>query len=80
MVDLKRRASTIKYAVPNLRRRWAEELKPFTDNQVAACYEDFSLSDEFSNNDENFPLWFEVLEEYPKETVEQRRSDFLERG
>lgn len=60
-----KRATTIKHIVPNLRHRWPEELKAFTDNQVAGLYEDFSLSAEFGDNDEKFPLWFEMLEEYP---------------
>lgn len=64
--DSKARASTIAYAVPNLRRRWPGELKPYTDHQVAGLYEDFSMSDEFGDNDEKFPLWFEMLPEYPE--------------
>lgn len=78
MVDLKQRAGTIKYAVPNLRYRWPKELEPFSDNQVAACYEDFGQSEDFGNNDEKFPLWFDMLEEYPKETVEDQRRNFLD--
>lgn len=62
-----RREATIKYAVPNLRFSWKEELAPYTDNQVAACYEDFSLSDDFGNNDELFPTWFPDLKKYPPE-------------
>lgn len=64
---VERRASTIKYAVPNLRFRWKKELEPYTDNQVAACYEDFALSDEYGNNDELFPNWFIIIQGYPAE-------------
>lgn len=62
----KKREGTIKYIVPNLRHRWPGELAPYTNNQVAGLYEDFSLSEDFGNNDEKFPLWFEMLEEYPE--------------
>lgn len=58
-----RRESTIKNIVPNLRRRWPDELASFSDNQVAACYEDFSLSDDAGNNDERY---FDVIGEYPR--------------
>jgi hypothetical protein len=61
-----RRQATIEYAVPNLRERWPDELKPYTDNQVACCYEAFSLSDEFGNNDEKFPEWFDLIKGYPE--------------
>lgn len=61
----KKREGTIKFIVPNLRARWPVELGKHTDNQVAGLYEDFSLSDEYGNNDEKFPLWFEMLDEYP---------------
>lgn len=63
---MKKREGTIKYIVPNLRHRWCDELSKYTDNQVAGLYEDFSLSDEAGNNDEKFPLWFEMLKEYPE--------------
>lgn len=75
--DSKQRASTIRYVVPNLRYRWPGELKPFTDHQVAGLYEDFSGSDEYGNNDEKFPLWFEMLSEYPAGEDEQSKN-FLE--
>lgn len=60
-MDAKRREGTIKYAVPNLRYRWPEELRPYSDNQVAALYEQFSFSEDFGNNDEKFPEWFSML-------------------
>jgi hypothetical protein len=75
-----RRVSTIRYIVPNLRHRWPEELKPYTDNQVAACYENFSLSDDYGNNDNKFPQWFGMLEEYPTAEEVARRRDFLDGG
>ena len=56
-----RRQTTIKYIVPNLRQRWSKELEPYTDDAIAALYEDYSLSDEYGNNDEKFPLWFDIL-------------------
>lgn len=59
----KRHENTIKYAVPNLRHKWKEELSPYTDNQVATVYENFSLSDDFGNNDEKFPEWFGMLKD-----------------
>lgn len=61
-----KREGTIKYCVPNLRNKWPGELRPYSDNQIAALYEDFSLSDEFGNNDINFPKWFEMLSGYPE--------------
>jgi hypothetical protein len=62
-----RRTSTINYIVPNLRNRWPEELKPYTDNQIASVYENFSLSDEYGNNDEKFPEWFSLIKEVSEE-------------
>jgi len=58
----KRREGTIRYIVPNLRSRWAKELEPYTDNAIAELYENFSMSDEYGNNDEKFPEWFPMLE------------------
>jgi len=58
---LSERNRTIKYAVPNLRHRWSKELEPYSDNAVAELYETFSMSDEFGDNDEKFPLWFDML-------------------
>lgn len=78
MIDLKRRASTIKYTVPNLRYRWPKELEPFTDNQIAACYEDFYFTDDAGNNDEKFPEYFCEISSYPKESVEDQRRNFLD--
>lgn len=59
-----RRESTIKYVVPNLRHRWPLELKPYSDKAIAAAYEDFSLSDDFGDNDVKFPEWFSMLNAY----------------
>ncbi len=59
-----RRESTIKYVVPNLRRRWEKELQNYSDNTVAAMYEDFSASEDHGNNDERVHLWFEMLDDY----------------
>lgn len=55
------REKTIKYAVPNLRFRWKKELAPYSDNDVAALYESFYLSDDAGNNDEKFPEWIPML-------------------
>ncbi len=57
----KTRMNTIKYALPNIRRRWPE-LDKYSDNEVAELYENFSLSEDFGNNDEKFPEWFDMLE------------------
>lgn len=58
-----KRAVTIKHIVPNLRYKWRKELEPFSDDAIAALYEDFSLSADHGNNDEKFPEWFDLLEE-----------------
>lgn len=52
---------TIKYTVPNLRYRWPKELEPYSDQEIAELYDDFAMSDDHGNNDENFPKWFELL-------------------
>lgn len=52
------REGTIKYILPNLRHRWPE-LKAANDQKLAELYEHFSFSDDYGNNDEKFPLWFE---------------------
>lgn len=49
--------------VENLRRRWPNELVKFTDKQVAQAYREFSQSEDHGNNDEKFPLWFDVIGE-----------------
>ena len=41
----------------NLRRRWPEELKRFSDLELAAEYSDFSMSELAGNNDERFLEW-----------------------
>lgn len=45
----------------NLRFRWKEELKNYTDAQILSRYIDFSFSDDAGNNDEKFPEWFEGI-------------------
>lgn len=55
------REATIKCIIPNLRHRWPKELEAYSDDTVAGLYETFSLSDEYGNNDEKFPLWFDML-------------------
>jgi hypothetical protein len=47
--------------VKNLRDRWPVELKPHSDEVIDALYRAFATSDEYGNNDELFPLWFEML-------------------
>jgi hypothetical protein len=56
-MDRQRREGTIKYILPNLRHRWPE-LKTWDDDKLAELYEHFSMSDDFGNNDEKFPVWF----------------------
>jgi len=56
------RKGTIKNIVPNLRQRWTEELKPYTDDAIAEVYENFALSDEAGDNDARFPEWFDMLD------------------
>lgn len=56
-----KRQLTVKYIVPNLRVRWPNELEAFSDNAVAALYEDFAISEDFGDNDEKFPEWFDML-------------------
>jgi hypothetical protein len=53
--------------IKNLRFRWKEELSKYSDKVVAALYEDFSMSEDYGNNDEKFPLWFDLLSEYKKD-------------
>lgn len=62
----KQRLGTIKYIVPNLRHRWPKELNAYSDNAIAAMYEDFSMSDDHGNNDEKLPSWFDTLPSYQK--------------
>lgn len=46
-----------KNIIDNLRYRWPELCKPYTDEQLMIIYDDFSLSEDHGNNDENFPKW-----------------------
>lgn len=61
MMNDQRRIGTLRYIVPNLRHRWPKELSVFSDTAIAMAYEDFSISDDFGNNDEKFPEWFDVI-------------------
>lgn len=61
----KNREISIKYVVPNLRFRWKDELAKFSDNQIAEAYEHFSQSEDYGNNDEKFPMWFDMISSYP---------------
>lgn len=56
--------TSIRCIVPNLRHKWPNELKNYSDKAIALCYDDFSYSDDFGNNDEKFPQWFDQLSEY----------------
>jgi hypothetical protein len=50
----------------NLRGRWPEALGPYSDQAIVACYNDFSLSVDYGNNDEKFPEWFYSIPDYEK--------------
>jgi hypothetical protein len=60
----KQEESDIKHIVPNLRGRWPDELRPFSDLALARCYSEFAMSEEHGDNDERFPLWFEMIHTY----------------
>ena len=45
-----------KQLVYNLRFRWTQ-VSVYTDEELVKIYDDFALSDQFGNNDENFPKW-----------------------
>lgn len=61
------REKTIRYTLPNLRFRWKDELAPFSDNAIARAYEEFEQSEDFGNNDEKFPEWFNIIQQYHDE-------------
>lgn len=48
--------------VSNLRHRWSEELKKFTDEQIAEDYRDFSQSDYYGDNDARFLEWMGLID------------------
>jgi hypothetical protein len=47
--------------VRNLRHRWPDELTPFSDRAILDLYTDFAQSEDYGNNDEKFPEWFDML-------------------
>jgi hypothetical protein len=46
-----------KNIVENIRFRWPELASSFTDLQLAHLYSEFSISEDFGNNDEKFHEW-----------------------
>lgn len=50
--------------VYNLRYRWRNELSAFSDEAICHMYEDFSNSEDYGNNDELLPKWFDDLPYY----------------
>lgn len=56
------RETTLKYVLHNLRYRWVKELERYSDEQVASAYEEFSMSEDYGNNDEKFLEWIEKTE------------------
>jgi len=61
--------SFVKGVVYNVRHRWPDDTKQYSDLAIACMYDDFSFSDDFGNNDEKFPSWFAKLPEYEQETA-----------
>jgi hypothetical protein len=55
--------------IRNLRYRWPEELKPFTDGQIFRAYDDFARTEDFGNNDEKFPEWFGEIGKYNPDPI-----------
>lgn len=51
-------------AVRNIRARWPEETKKFSNHAIACMWEDFYFSDDYGNNDEKLPDWFYLLPDY----------------
>lgn len=61
------RQSTIDKILPNIKLKWPDLANNYTDNQIAACYEDFSMSEDAGDNDKEFESWFSEIKNYPKE-------------
>lgn len=47
------------YVVQKIRQRWPKLCIPFMDKQLAELYDNFSMSEDYGNNDEKFPQWLE---------------------
>jgi len=41
----------------NLRQRWPEQLKHLSDDELVALYDDFSMSEDYGDNDAKFLGW-----------------------
>lgn len=67
--DERRLQATIRHVVPNLRYRWPKELENYSDRIIALLYEDFYFSEDAGNNDEKFPEWFGMLNQYQTEAI-----------
>ena len=50
--------------VSNLRHRWPEALAAWSDSALYRLYDDFSVSDDFGDDDAKLPEWFELLPHY----------------
>lgn len=61
MLTKEQRAFRDAALVRNLRLRWRAELEPFSDEALVAAYEAFAISDDYGDNDERFPLWFDLV-------------------
>lgn len=49
--------------VPDFRKQWADQLAPYSDQEIGALYEEYSLSLEYRElGNRNFPKWFHLLE------------------
>ena len=46
--------------IRNLRYRWPKELSEISDAELVNEYDDFALSDQWGNNDENFLAWIDA--------------------
>lgn len=44
-------------SVSNIRGRWPDLAKKYTDEQLAKLYYEFSMSEEHGDNDAKFPDW-----------------------
>jgi len=67
MTNHSKRQNTINLILPNIKYRWPELFEKYTNNQIAAAYEDFNMSADAGNNDAKFPEWFDEIGSYPKD-------------
>lgn len=70
-------SSTDRNIIDNLRFRWPE-LRDVSARELLRVYRDFSISEDFGNNDEKFPSWFAEMRRGSLREISEAECDVIE--